>query len=183
MRRRYPERWLLTDERVGDRLWAMLRAMPPGSGVIFRHHATPSTERRRLFARVRRIARARGLMLLAVAPPLPGATGTHGRVAGATSWPAHDRREVLAGRRAGAAIILVSPVFPTRSHPGAAALGVAKAARIARGGAAVALGGMNERRWRRIRRLGFAGWAGIDGWDRGDRSGGRGSMEAGAGFR
>lgn len=166
MASRYPMRWLMTDERIGDRLWPMLRRLPPGSGVIFRHHATPPAERRALFARVRRIARARRLMLLAARPPLPGAAGLHGRVRGATSWPAHDRREAVAGRRAGAALLLASPVFPTRSHPGAEALGPMRAARIDRGAGMIALGGMTERRWRRIRALGFAGWAGIDGWDR-----------------
>lgn len=161
---RYPERWLMTDERMGEALWAALLALPPGSGVIFRHHATSAGERRALFARVRRIARARRLLLVAARPPLPGAAGIHGRVRGATTWPAHDRREALAGIRAGAGWLLVSPVHATRSHPGASPLGIMKAARVGRGAAAVALGGMTERRWRRVARLGFVGWAGIDAW-------------------
>jgi thiamine-phosphate pyrophosphorylase len=158
---RYPERWLMTDERMGDALWRALARLPPGSGVVFRHHATPPGERRTLFQRVRRIARARALVLVAADPPLPCAR--HGRVAGATTWPAHDRGEALAGRRAGATLLFVSPVFPTRSHPGAAALGPARAARIGRGLGlpVVGLGGMTERRWRRS---GLDGWAAIDAW-------------------
>ncbi|SFP82782.1 thiamine-phosphate pyrophosphorylase [Sphingomonas rubra] len=154
----------MTDERMGTGLWRALRRLPPGSGVVFRHHATPAAERRALFVRVRRIARARRLVLVAADPPLPHAR--HGRVAGATTWPAHDRREALAGVRAGAAVLFVSPVFATRSHPGAAGLGAARAARIGRGLGVpvVALGGMSERRWRRVRALGFAGWAAIDAW-------------------
>jgi thiamine-phosphate pyrophosphorylase len=155
----------MTDERIGDGLWRALLRMPPGSGVIFRHHATPPVERRAVFVRVRRIARARRLVLLAANPPLPGAEGLHGRVRGATSWPTHDRREAAAGLRAQAALLLVSPVFATRSHPGTRSLGPMKAVRIGRGGAIVALGGMSERRWRRFRRLGFVGWAGIDAWE------------------
>ena len=162
----FPQMWLLTDERVGDALWAMLRRLPPGGGVIFRHHATAPRERRTLFARVRRIARARGLLLVAADPPLPGTAGRHGRVAGALTWPAHDRREVTAARRHGARLLLLSPAFATRSHPGVQATGPARLARIARDQRLpmIALGGMTARRYRRIRALGFAGWAAIDAW-------------------
>lgn len=167
MRDRYPVRWLMTDERLGDHLWRALRRLPPGSGVVFRHYATPAAERRALFVRVRRIARARRLLLVAARPPLP--CPAHGRVRGALSRPAHDRAEALAARRAGAKVLMVSPVHATRSHPGARPLGPARAARIGRGLGlfVVALGGMDERRWRRARRLGFQGWAAIDAWDQG----------------
>ncbi|GGB38360.1 hypothetical protein GCM10011380_29700 [Sphingomonas metalli] len=166
MARRYPESWLVTDERVGDALWAMLARVPPGGGVIFRHHATPPAARRRLFRRVRRIAQARRLLLVAADPPLPGAAGTHGRVPHALTWPAHDRAEVRAAARAGARLLVLSPAFPTRSHPGAPATGPARLARMARGSGLpmIALGGMTPRRYRRIRTLGFGGWAAIDAW-------------------
>lgn len=166
MTRRNPECWLMTDERAGDALWRMLRRVPPGGGVVFRHHATCPAERRRLFVRVRRIAHARGLLLSAANPPLPGATGRHGRVAGALTWPAHDREEALRGARSGAARLFLSPAYPTRSHPGRAATGPARLARMARDTRVpmIALGGMDARRWRQVRALGFAGWAAIDGW-------------------
>ncbi|MDP1027802.1 thiamine phosphate synthase [Sphingomonas sp. KR1UV-12] len=162
----YPECWLMTDERAGDALWTSLRALPPGAGVVFRHHATPPAERRALFLRVRRIAAARRLLLLASNPPLPGAAGLHGRIRGATSWPAHDRRQALAARRAGARLLFLSPAFATRSHPGAAPTGPARLARIGRdtGLPMIALGGMTPRRYRRVRALGFTGWAAIDAW-------------------
>ncbi len=158
----------MTDERVGEGLWPALRRLPPGSGVVLRHHATAPADRRRLILAVRRIATARRLVLV-VAGGAPAA-GTHGagpdgaRGNGSRTWSAHDRREALAGIRAGAAVLFVSPVFPTRSHPGAPALGAARAARIGAGlGAAViALGGMNRRRWLRIRHWGFHGLAAID---------------------
>jgi thiamine monophosphate synthase len=38
--------------------------------------------------------------------------------------PAHDRRELIAAKRAGAHLVLLSPVFATRSHPGQNSLGV-----------------------------------------------------------
>lgn len=162
MRARYPRLWLMTDERMGDALWPALRRLPPGSGVVFRHHATPPAERRRLWLRVRRVAHARGLLVVSVGR-LPGADGTHGGH-GSLTWPAHDRRQALAAKRAGAAVVFVSPVRPTRSHPGAPALGPMRAARVANGLGlwVIALGGMDARRFIRIRTLGFDGWAGID---------------------
>lgn len=71
----------------------------------------------------------------------------------------------MAGWKAGADLVFVSPVFPTRSHPGAPSLGPAKAARIARavGLPMIALGGMDARRFRRLRGR-FQGWAAIDAW-------------------
>ena len=151
---------------MGDRLWAALRALPPGSGVVFRHYATPTAERRCLHARVRRIAVARRLVLVVGGTMRLAGDGVHGgRIGrGLRTWPAHDVREAIAGRRAGADLLFVSPVHPTRSHPGADALGPVRAARIGRGSGIpmIALGGMDERRWRRIAHLGFVGWAAID---------------------
>ncbi len=166
MTRAYPESWLMTDERVGDALWAMLARVPPGSGVIFRHHATAPAARRALFLRVRRIARARRLLLLAADPPLPGSAGRHGRVAGAVSWPAHDRGQARAAVRNGARLLLLSPVHATRSHPGATPTGAVRLARMGRdtGLPMIALGGMTARRYRRLRMQGFSGWAAIDAW-------------------
>ncbi len=158
MRDRNP--WLMTDERVGDGLFAALRALPPGAGVVFRHHATAPRDRHRLWLAVRRIATARRLFVVAVGA-MPGARGTHnGRRP--TTASAHDRREAI--RHRGARYLFVSQVYPTRSHPDATAIGPMKAATIATGLGVetIALGGMNARRWRQIRHLGFDGWAAID---------------------
>ncbi|WP_433909371.1 thiamine phosphate synthase [Sphingomonas yabuuchiae] len=163
---RYPVTWLMTDERLGEGLWTALRRLPPGSGVVFRHHATPPAERRAIHRRVWRITRARGLVLLVAGGGLSG-DGVHkaGRGGALRSWPAHDRAEAIAGWKAGADLLFVSPLFPTRSHPGAPALGPAGAARIGRGLGLprIALGGMNARRFRRMRGP-FHGWAAIDAW-------------------
>lgn len=165
MSRRHPlpTIWLMTDERVGDLLGA-IRRLPRGAGVVFRHYATPAEERRRLWRAVRRVARSRGLVLVrAGAEKLPGEMGVHGRCGGGVrTWPAHDRHEALAGKRAGADALFVSPVFATRSHPGAAALGLRRARAIGTGLGVplIALGGMDAARFRRL--YGFAGWAGID---------------------
>ena len=169
MARRYPICWLMTDERMGDALWPALRRLPPGAGVVFRHRATPPAERRAALRRVERIAAARRLVLL-VAGGGSGKAGAHGgggaAANGLRSWAAHDRRAAIRGVRHGAGVLFVSPVFATRSHPGARPVGPMRAARIGHGLGAtvVALGGMDARRWRRIARLGFDGWAAIDAW-------------------
>lgn len=167
---RHPVRWLMSDERQGERLWAALDRLPRGAGVIFRHYHIPAAERRALFARVRRVARRRGLVLVvAGGGSFRGAAGVHARRGhGIVTWPAHNRRQAVAAIRAGADVVLVSPVFATRSHPGAAALGLWRAAAIARGlpVTVIALGGMDERRWRRVAALGFDGYAAIDAWAR-----------------
>ncbi|WP_454278743.1 thiamine phosphate synthase [Sphingomonas sp. Marseille-Q8236] len=162
----------MTDERLGDGLWAALRRLPPGSGVVFRHHATPHAERRVIHRRLWRITRARRMLLLVAGGGLPG-DGVHkgGKGRGLRSWPAHDRAEAIAGRKAGADLLFVSPLFPTRSHPGAPSLGPDRAIRIGRGLglALIALGGMDARRFRRLRGR-FDGWAAIDAWGGASRS-------------
>ncbi|WP_294323691.1 thiamine phosphate synthase [uncultured Sphingomonas sp.] len=163
-----PQRWLMTDERLGDALLPIVRAMPRGSGIVFRHYATPLAERRALFAAVRRIARARRHMLLLAGPALPGADGVHGRRArrgkGLATRPAHDRKAVVAAQRAGVDAIFVSPVFATASHPGAPALGRVLFQRLIDGARVpvIALGGMTAMRARTLK--GIAGWAAIDAW-------------------
>lgn len=163
-----PTVWLMTDERLGESLWPALAALPRGAGIVFRHYETDPATRRALFARLRMIARRRGLLLIrAGTTRLKGERGVHnasGR--GLRSAAVHSLREGLAARRRGADLIFVSPLHATRSHPGAATLGVLRAAAIARHVAlpAIALGGMDARRFRRLGGLGFHGWAGIDAW-------------------
>ena len=179
MRRHHPDclsLWLMTDERLGDGLWTALDRLPRGGGVIFRHYSLPTGERRALFAQIARVARRRGLILVrAGTTPMRGEQGVHGRSLkqgrGLRTWPAHNLREVIAGRRAGADVILISPVFTTRSHADQRPLDVVRAARLAQAarGKAVALGGMNPSSFRRLSGTRFTGWAAIDGWV-GDRA-------------
>jgi thiamine-phosphate pyrophosphorylase len=168
-----PTIWLMTDERLGDSLWPALAALPRGTGIVFRHYATDAPTRQALFLRVRRIARRRGLVLIrAGTMRLPGEQGVHnsdGR--GLRSAAVHSVREAIVARRRGADLVFISPVYATRSHPGAAPLGALRAAMIARSVAlpAIALGGMDARRFLRLRSLGFHGWAGIDAWTAPDK--------------
>jgi len=155
----------MTDERLGDGLWTALRRLPRGSGVVFRHYATPAGERRALFRRVVRVARARGLLVIRAGARVGfGENGIHGAGRGLRTAPAHDRREAVAAMRRGADVLFVSPVFATRSHPGATGLGQRTARKIVQGlpVVVIALGGMDARRFRTL--IGFNGWAAIDAW-------------------
>ncbi|WP_457309300.1 thiamine phosphate synthase [Sphingomonas sp. UYAg733] len=161
----------MTDERMGNALWPALEALPRGAGIVFRHLHTPLPVRRALFARIARIARRRQLILIrAGRERMGGEMGIHGpgpaRSAGIRAWPAHSRREAIAGIRADADLLLVSPVFPTRTHLGEPSLGPMRAALMVRGLRikTVALGGMNKSRARLTSGLGFYGWAAIDAW-------------------
>jgi len=93
-----------------------------------------------------------------------GADGSHGRGPGAglRSAPVHGLREILAAERDGAALLFLSPVFETRSHPEARTLGPANFNRLARRTdlPVIALGGVNDVRVRRLREA--YGWAGVD---------------------
>jgi thiamine-phosphate pyrophosphorylase len=175
MRRRQslPHLWLMTDERLGDGLWHALERLPRGGGVIFRHYATPPAERRRLFDAVRRVARRRGLLLLLAGSPREAvgwrADGAHGRSPHSRAArplvrtaPAHGPADLR--RRIDA--LLLSPVFATRSHPGAPVIGPVRFGLWLRNAAVpvIALGGMDAGRLRRLKRSGAYGYAAIDAW-------------------
>ena len=169
--RQYPRYWMMTDERQGDQLFAAVARLPRGAGVIFRHHATPPATRRALFDRLRAMCRQRGLTLLLAGDEPWRADGTHHRRPGPPrigTAPAHDLRELRAAERSVAALILISPVYPTRSHPGAPALVPMRFAAIARATRlpVLALGGMDPKRGRQAMQLGAYGWAAIDAWTR-----------------
>lgn len=173
--RKLPTIWLMTDERVDE--VTLLRAvarLPPGAGIVFRHYGLAAAERRALFERVRRMAARRRLTLLLAGDARMAAAwradGWHGHKQGRRqrkmlhSAPAHSVAEMRAAERAGADMLFISPVFPTRSHPGQPALGSTRFAALA--GMArkpvIALGGMTEKRAAALRSAGIHGWAAID---------------------
>jgi thiamine-phosphate pyrophosphorylase len=148
---RHPTAWLISDPRLGD-LLPLLRTLPPGTGVVLRHHELAPAERRRLVRQAKRLAAGRGLVLV------DEASGAVARV--------HDARELRRARLAGAQLVFLSPMFGTRSHPEWRPLPRMRAAALARlgGRRLLALGGMDAERFARVRGLGFVGWGGIDGW-------------------
>ncbi|MBO9574634.1 MAG: thiamine phosphate synthase [Sphingobium sp.] len=179
-RRAVPPVWLMTDERVGEGdLVRAIARLPRGSAIVLRHYSLSTGARRALFSRVRRAARRRGaFVLLAGDAHLArtwGADGHHGRSprgAVATPWlhstPVHNMAELGQAERAGADVLLLSPLFATRSHPGERPLGPARFASLARAAKVpvIALGGVRPRHAALVRRLGAAGFAAIDGLTR-----------------
>lgn len=164
-----PRLWLMTDERQGDALWEALARLPRNGGIVFRHYGLNAAERRRLFARIARIARKKNLVLLAGGGALRGSDGVHGGHGGRgglRSASAHSLPELKAAERRGAHVVFVSPVFPTRSHPGARTLGCVRFGLLARQARipVIALGGVDARRGQSLKPLGAYGWAGIDAW-------------------
>jgi thiamine-phosphate pyrophosphorylase len=167
----------MTDERQGDGLWESLERLPRGSGIVFRHYSLSCAERRRLFDRVRRVAKRRRLLLLAAGGGLRG-EGSHGRRYGSFSASAHNLRELKAAERSGAKLIFLSPAFPTRSHPGGRAHGPVRFGLIARHARVpvIALGGVDARNALRLPHI--YGWAGIDVWLASPSKMGRGTMRS-----
>jgi len=143
-RQTMPEQWLIID-RTSDRpMWSSLCRLQRGSGLLLLEELD-SREGRRL----RRLARVRNLMVLTEAPRT--AARVHNM---------HELRRALLRR---SPLVLLSPIYPTSSHPDWQPLPRMRAATLARhtGRNAVALGGMNRKRYARIAPLGFKGWAGI----------------------
>ena len=156
-----PAIWLLSDARNDAVLEAALRKLPRGSGFIFRHYHLPAPERRARFDALARLARAREHVVV-----LAGSRAQARRWGAALAYgpdgqlrAAHNLREI--GRTSGAQAVLLSPAFPTRSHPGAGTLGPLRFRLLAARSAVpvIALGGMNQRA---ARRLAWPRWAGID---------------------
>lgn len=158
----------MTDERMGDRLWEAMNRLPRGGGVVFRHYSLPLKKRRALFERVARYARRRGLVLVVAGSDLLGrANGVHNqprREDGIVTRSVHSQRELVTATRHGADLVFVSPIFATRSHPKANALGPVRLGLMIQDSRThvVALGGMDTDKFRRLRGLGLHGWAGID---------------------
>jgi thiamine-phosphate pyrophosphorylase len=152
--REIPGEWLILDARLGADWKRTVRKLPHGSGVLVLCHELSARERRKRMAALQRIAKPRHLRIV------DGARRSAARV--------HNVRELRRALKAQVPLILLSPIFSTRSHPEWKPLPRMRAAALARlaGRRAIALGGMTRRRFRAIQKLGFIGWAGIDGWIR-----------------
>lgn len=171
-RRTLPALWLLSDARNDAVLERALARLPRGSGMVFRHYHLPPGERRRRFDALTRLAHSHGHTVVladdASTARAWGADGIYGapaRLRGAGGLvrlaTAHSLRELASATRAGADAVLLSPVFPTRSHPGARTLGPARFRLLAACAPVpvIALGGMNPRT---ARALAWRQWAAID---------------------
>ena len=173
----WPHCWLMTDERMGERLWEAIDRLPVGDGgVVVRHYSVPIDKRAVLAERIAVICRRRGLSLaiagdVGLAAAL-GAVLVHRPNKPAIdlpfSRPVHSLAEAKLARTEGAALVFVSPVHETRSHPEAQPLGRKLTRQIVKacGCPAIGLGGMYERKFAAAEKDGFYGWAAIDAWIR-----------------
>ena len=177
-----PHLWLVTDERQGDALLASVAALPEGSGILFRHYRTGAAERSALYRQVRNIAWNTGHILMlsdtvATAyrwhadgvhlPSFVKNKRTKARYARQrnllVSASAHDETEVRTAKGM-ADFIFVSPVFPTRSHPGQHTLGLEGFAALARRTwkPVIVMGGVDAAKFDELAESGAYGWAAID---------------------
>lgn len=166
----------MTDRRRISRPEPVIRALPAGSAVIYRDYDDPRREAnaRRLLA----IARARGVLFLlggdARRAAAIGADGVH--LPAFAQGGAAPRRERLIVSAAchgaadldraaaiGADVALLSPVFPTESHPGTEHLGPAlfKALAARAPIPVLALGGVDETNAALLKGGNVAGFAAI----------------------
>ena len=158
-----PQIWLLSDARNDAVLERALRHLPRGSGFVFRHYHLPEEARRARWQALARIARARGISVILSGSARQarrwGADGSYGPHRGATLATAHSLRELRQASQGQA--VLLSPVFPTRSHPGGKVLGVLRFRLLAARSPVpvIALGGMSPAANRRLK---WPHWAAID---------------------
>ncbi|GGD60223.1 thiamine phosphate synthase [Erythrobacter arachoides] len=172
-----PDLWLLSDERNAHALALTLRSSRVPLALVYRHYHLPDPQRYHEFQRLARIARAQGHLVVLADSALTarewGADGIYGAPLALaprrrdllTVATAHDMRELAQANRVGADAVMLSPVFPTRSHPGAAVLGPLRFRTMASRATmpVIALGGMTRGG---ARRLGWPRWAAIDGLSR-----------------
>jgi thiamine-phosphate pyrophosphorylase len=174
LRQPFPDLWLLSDERNDAVLDNALQRLPRGSGFIYRHYHLPDQERVARWFDLLRIVRARGHIAILADSSLTarewGADGIYGAPRALyptakdllTLATAHDLAEIGLANRLGADAVLLSPVFPTRSHPDAPVLGPVRFRLLAAHARmpVIALGGMTGRT---ARRLAWPRWAALDG--------------------
>jgi len=149
-----PSEWLILDGRPDKDIWQTVSKLPRHTGILVLHHELGGRERRKL---MRLLTRFGGMRRLTIVDE-----------AGRNAARVHNVKELRRAMISRTRLILLSPMFHTRSHPEWKALPRMRAAALARLARrrAIALGGMNRGRFRSIRKLGFIGWAGIDAWIR-----------------
>lgn len=136
-----PEQWLIAQTPLERKALLRLRRE---SGVLVLGDLQPAEGRY-----LRHIARSRGLVLVPLGPK--------------SAVRVHSLAELRLALFKRSRLVILSPLYPTLSHPDWEPLPRMRAAALARLAKRrlTALGGMNERRFRRIQRLGFVAWAGI----------------------
>lgn len=140
-RQTLPERWFIV---TGSEALPNLRRFPRDCGLLL----LPGISLQ-LRLELKRVTRRSGSILLEEKANAP--------------FRVHDMRELRRALDQRLPIILISPIFATRSHPDWQPMPRMRAATLARltKRKAIALGGMDAQRYAKIAPLGFRGWAGI----------------------
>lgn len=168
----------MTDHRSGHDVLATLSRLAPGTWVIFRHYEYSA--RQSLAKQAATICRRRGLVLLvagdAYLAHCIGASGLHlpayllNRPSALHRYPqqiisaaVHSVAELRRAEALGVDLVLVSPIFPTGSHPGARGIGLFGLRDFCRRSSlpVVALGGINDRNRRAVAATDAVGIAAI----------------------
>ena len=169
----------MTDEERGDDPVALIRRLPKNCILIFRHYTIPA--RRQLAGEVVRACRRRGVRCLIAGDIALArqhkADGVHFpeyqlrrlpvRRFMPTGWittaAAHSQKSIRLVDRLGLTAALLSPVFPSASHPAGRALGILRFATICHrtNVPVIALGGVDAGQLNRLRKAGASGVAGI----------------------
>jgi len=168
-----PNIWLLSDARNDARLEAALERLPRGSGFVFRHYHLGEDARRARYDTLASQARTHGHRIVVAGEPGTArewaADGVYGKAAALGDGSGllrlatvHDEYEIAFADGLDVDAMFLSPVFATRSHPGAEGLGPRRFHELARQARApvIALGGMDAGR---ARELSWPRWAAIDG--------------------
>lgn len=166
------------DDRLVDPA-PVIPSMPMGSAVIIRSRSENERDQRaRAISNLCRYHRVTLLMSCETPPAQLIGDGVHVPEAGRKNWrrtdfyrlqprlvttSAHDLTAAKSGAAWGADAVLLSPIFSTKSHPGAKSLGVWRGAAISRhlNIPTIALGGIDHITMPRALNLEFFGCAGI----------------------
>ena len=167
-----PLLWLLSDERNDVGIEEAFAKLPEATGFVFRHYHLDGENRRNRFTHLAKCAHLHHHRVVLSGDIETarewGADGVYGSAAHRPTpgllrlATAHDGAELQAANAARVDGVFLSPVFPTRSHPGADALGPMGFAVLAQQSLApvIALGGMTAER---AQVLGWPRWGAIDG--------------------
>lgn len=171
-RQTLPLLWLLSDQRNDVGLERALATLPRGSGFVFRHYHLTAAARRDRYDALAGLARRCGHTVVLAgdiglaaawgADGVYGATHAIARLPGLRLGTVHTGDELQAANRARLDGVFLSPVFATRSHPGALPLGVQGFSVLAQQALmpVIALGGMT---YARAREIDWPRWGAIDG--------------------
>lgn len=163
----------MTDARNDAVLEKSIDALQAGSGVVFRHYHMTEAARHSRFDEIKTLCNQKSHILLLAddsATALKwGADGFHGHRGEAVpemmhSAPVHNESEMRAANDSNVDLYFLSPVRPTRSHPGEPFLERTQVEKLIElsNGPVIVMGGMNADYFPEFAKLGAYGWAAID---------------------